>query len=82
MKSGGLTFVPWKSGVNRVIQATPAGCSLRARCPETQNAEQTTKKQSGLPILHLPQLAGLALGFDKEERELQRHIMPTAAVRR
>jgi heterodisulfide reductase subunit B len=80
MKSGGLTFVPRKSGVNRVIQVTPACCPPCARCPEAQNAEQKTKKQSGLPILHLPQLAGLALGFDEEERELQRHIMPTAAV--
>ena len=44
------------------------------------NAEKKTKKQIGLPILHLPQLVGLALGFDEEEMELQRHIVPTAAA--
>ena len=80
MKSRELTFVPRNSGVNTVIQATPAGCSPRARCPEVQNAEQKTKKQIGLPILYLPQLVGLALGFDEEERGLQRHIVPTAAA--
>jgi heterodisulfide reductase subunit B len=68
--------------VNRVIQATPACCSPPACCPEAQNAEQKTKKQIGLPILPLPQLVGLALSFDEEERGLQRHIVPTAAADR
>jgi succinate dehydrogenase / fumarate reductase cytochrome b subunit len=44
------------------------------------NAEKRTKKQIGLPILHLPQFVGLALGFDEREMELQRHIVPTAPV--
>jgi succinate dehydrogenase / fumarate reductase cytochrome b subunit len=46
------------------------------------NAEKRTKKQIGLPILHLPQLVGLALGFDEREMELQRHIVPTEPVSR
>lgn len=46
------------------------------------NAEKKTKKQIGLPILHLPQLVGLALGFDEKEMELQRHIVPTESVTR
>jgi succinate dehydrogenase / fumarate reductase cytochrome b subunit len=44
------------------------------------NAEKKTKKRIGLPILHLPQLVGLALGFDEQEMELQRHLVPTEAV--
>lgn len=44
------------------------------------NAEKRTKKQIGLPILHLPQFVGLALGFDEQEMELQRHIVPTKPV--
>lgn len=45
-------------------------------------AEKKVKKPIGLPILHLPQLVGLALGFDEREMELRRHIVPTdAAVR-
>lgn len=46
------------------------------------NAEKKTKKQIGLPILHLPQFVGLALGFDEREMELQRHIVPTEPVSR
>lgn len=33
-----------------------------------------------LPILHLPQFVGLALGFDPEEMQLKRHIVSTRAV--
>lgn len=33
-----------------------------------------------LPILHLPQLVGLALGLDPKELRLNRHIVPTRAV--
>jgi succinate dehydrogenase / fumarate reductase cytochrome b subunit len=44
------------------------------------NAEKKAKKPIGLPILHLPQLVGLALGFDEREMELQRHIVPADTV--
>jgi succinate dehydrogenase / fumarate reductase cytochrome b subunit len=47
------------------------------------NAEKKTRRQIGLPILHLPQFVGLALGFDEREMELQRHIVSTeSAVRK
>jgi succinate dehydrogenase cytochrome b subunit len=46
------------------------------------NAEKKAKKPIGLPILHLPQLLGLALGFDEKEMELQRHIVSTEPVAR
>lgn len=46
------------------------------------NAEKKAKKPIGLPILHLPQLVGLALGFDEKEMELQRHIVSTEPVAR
>ena len=35
------------------------------------------KTQIGLPIIHLPQLIGLALGFDPRELGLNRHIIDT-----
>lgn len=44
------------------------------------NAEKKAQKPIGLPILHLPQLVGLALGFDEKELELQRHIVSTEPV--
>ncbi|MBI2370147.1 MAG: CoB--CoM heterodisulfide reductase iron-sulfur subunit B family protein [Deltaproteobacteria bacterium] len=44
-------------------------------------AEKMKGKQIGLPILHLPQLVGLSLGFSPEEMELKRHFVDTQKVR-
>ena len=42
------------------------------------------RKQSGIsihmPILHLPQLIGLALGFSPADMGLERHIISTDAI--
>jgi len=43
-------------------------------------AEAQTGQEINLPILHLPQFVGLALGFDPEEMNLKRHIVSTKAV--
>jgi succinate dehydrogenase / fumarate reductase cytochrome b subunit len=43
-------------------------------------AEAQTGQEINLPILHLPQFVGLALGFDPEEMNLKRHIVSTKTV--
>ena len=43
-------------------------------------AETQTGKDISLPILHLPQFVGLALGFAPDEMNLKRHIVSTKAV--
>ena len=43
-------------------------------------AEAQEGKEIGLPILHLPQFLGLALGFEPGEMNLKRHIVPTQTV--
>ena len=43
-------------------------------------AARKNKRQIELPILHLPQLIGLALGLDPKELGLQRHIMSPKKV--
>ena len=44
-------------------------------------AERLAGRELGLPILHLPQLVGLALGLDPDELGLGRHIVkPTAVI--
>lgn len=43
-------------------------------------AEALKGQPIGLPILHLPQLIGLSLGFDPQELHLKRHIVATRAV--
>jgi succinate dehydrogenase / fumarate reductase cytochrome b subunit len=43
-------------------------------------AEAQTGAEIDLPILHLPQFLGLALGLDANEMNLGRHIVSTNAV--
>jgi len=43
-------------------------------------AEAQTGQEINLPILHLPQFVGLALGFEPEEMNLKRHIVSTKPV--
>lgn len=43
-------------------------------------AEGKAKRKIGLPILHLPQLVGLAIGMTPKEMNLQRHIVSTKAI--
>jgi succinate dehydrogenase / fumarate reductase cytochrome b subunit len=43
-------------------------------------AETQAGKEIDLPILHLPQFLGLALGFDPNEMNLKRHIVSTDEV--
>ncbi|MDX6721609.1 MAG: succinate dehydrogenase / fumarate reductase, cytochrome b subunit, partial [Solirubrobacteraceae bacterium] len=43
-------------------------------------AERTVGRQLNMPVLHLPQLVGLALGLDPKELGMQRHIVKPATV--
>ena len=41
------------------------------------NAASSRKREIDLPIIHLPQLVGLALGIDPKEMRLNKHIVST-----
>ena len=44
-------------------------------------AERYAGRELGLPVLHLPQLVGLALGLDPDELGLARHVVkPTSVI--
>jgi succinate dehydrogenase / fumarate reductase, cytochrome b subunit len=43
-------------------------------------AERYAGRDLGLPVLHLPQLVGLALGVDPKELGLNRHVVKPASV--
>jgi succinate dehydrogenase / fumarate reductase, cytochrome b subunit len=43
-------------------------------------AEEQEGKSINLPILHMPQFLGLALGFSPADMYLKRHIVSTIAV--
>ena len=44
-------------------------------------AERTVGRELGMPVLHLPQLVGLALGLEPKQLGLQRHVVkPTSVI--
>ena len=44
------------------------------------SAAQVIERELNLPILHLPQLIGLAIGIDKDALRMNRHVIGTQAV--
>jgi succinate dehydrogenase / fumarate reductase cytochrome b subunit len=46
------------------------------------DAAKVVGRDLGLPVLHLPQLVGLALGFEPKELGMGKHVVRTAAVER
>jgi succinate dehydrogenase / fumarate reductase, cytochrome b subunit len=43
-------------------------------------AERTVGRELNMPVLHLPQLVGLALGLEPKELGMQRHVVKPASV--
>lgn len=46
-----------------------------------KDMERDLGERLGVPILHLPQLVGLALGLTTEELEIRRHVVPFSDAR-
>ncbi len=44
------------------------------------SAAEVIQRELNLPIIHLPQLIGLALGIDPKELRMNRHVVGTQAV--
>src|SRR4029453_2406587 len=44
------------------------------------DAAKVVGRDLGLPVLHLPQLVGLALGFEPKELGMNKHVVRTRAV--
>lgn len=66
------------SGADCIVTPCPlCHLNLDSRQPEV---EKTLGKTFGLPILHLPQLVGLALGLEPSKLGLERHIVSTQPV--
>ena len=47
---------------------------------QQDRAAKVTNQEINLPILHLPQLVGLAMGFDPEQLGMGRHMVSTSAL--
>ena len=46
------------------------------------DAEKYVERELGIPVLHLPQLVGLALGLEPEELGMHKHVVKTRDVER
>ena len=44
------------------------------------DAAKVVGRDLGLPVLHLPQLVGLALGFEPKELGMSKHVVRTRSV--
>jgi succinate dehydrogenase / fumarate reductase cytochrome b subunit len=73
-------------GGNHILEAKDKGADLLVTpCPlchlnldgQQPDAARVLKKDIGVPIFHLPQLLGLAFGFEPEELRLNHHVVPT-----
>jgi succinate dehydrogenase / fumarate reductase cytochrome b subunit len=75
-----------KQAGNHIHEAQELGAdALVSPCPlchlnldaQQPAAKQVTKHEIDLPILHLPQLIGLALGIDPKAMRLDHHVVST-----
>jgi succinate dehydrogenase / fumarate reductase, cytochrome b subunit len=73
-------------GGNHILEAKEKGADLLVTpCPlchlnldgQQPDAAKVLKKDIGVPIFHLPQLLGLAFGFEPEQLRLNHHVVPT-----
>ena len=64
--------------------ATPAAAeegSVQARERQQPLAERIVGRELQMPVLHLPQLVGLALGLSPKELGMNRHVVkPTTVI--
>ena len=73
-------------GGNHILEAKEKGADLLVTpCPlchlnldgQQPDAAKVLKKDIGVPIFHLPQLLGLAFGYEPEQLRLNHHVVPT-----
>ena len=66
------------SGADCLVTPCPL-CHLNLDLQQPEAAKMVGR-DLGLAVLHLPQLIGLALGFEPKQLGMNRHIASTAAV--
>ncbi len=77
--AGNHTFEAKSKGADCMVTPCPL-CHLNLDGQQDKAADQKGV-DIDLPVLHLPQLLGLAMGFSPEEMELQRHLVDTRPLR-
>ena len=73
--AGDHTLEAKENGADAMVTPCPL-CHLNLDGNQPRAAAQKDT-DIDLPVLHMPQMLGLAMGFSPEEMELRRHIVPT-----
>ncbi len=68
------------AGADCVVTPCPL-CHLNLDMQQPE-ASKFVERDLGMPILHLPQLVGLALGFEPKELSMNKHVVGTGDVER
>ncbi len=68
------------AGADCVVTPCPL-CHLNLDMQQPE-ASKFVERDLGMPILHLPQLVGLALGFEPKELSMNKHVVRTGDVER
>jgi succinate dehydrogenase / fumarate reductase, cytochrome b subunit len=68
------------AGADCVVTPCPL-CHLNLDMQQPE-AAKFVERDLGMPILHLPQLVGLALGFEPKELSMNKHVVGTGDVER
>ena len=68
------------AGADCVVTPCPL-CHLNLDMQQPE-AAKFVERDLGMPVLHLPQLLGLALGFDPKELGMNKHVVKTGDVER
>ena len=76
--AGNHTLEAKDKGADCMVTPCPL-CHLELDGNQSRAAAQKGRKID-LPILHLPQLVGLALGFSTKQLQMQRHIVATGTI--
>lgn len=69
---------PKSSGADCIVTPCPL-CQMQLDAYQP-DAQKEWKEDITMPILHLPQIIGLALGFSPEELAIQRHVVDAIPV--
>jgi succinate dehydrogenase / fumarate reductase, cytochrome b subunit len=76
--AGGLLVDAQQQGAQIMVTACPL-CHLSMDSWQPKS-ERAMKRKIGMPVLHVPQLVGLALGHNPRELGLERHIVRPTVV--
>ncbi len=76
--------VTWSVGMDKVLEVKQLGDALVTACPfcylTFERCQLMQDENPGLPVLHIPQLLGLAMGLDEDELGIGHNKIPPKNV--